>query len=144
MSCLLWLVFPFLEFLMEEKNNSKSISYKFFIFISLALLQSNYFNFLRSIQIILFLTNFTQKLLYRYEKVTPFIEFSVNGKKSLKRIATSLKSWMHSTSQIEVSKNCSRIWLYLTLSPFVSRKQTHTNKLRLQCGSGSMCPSRQI
>ena len=26
------------------------------------------------------------------------------------------------------------------LSLFVSRKQTHTNKLRLRCGSGSMCP----
>ena len=49
-----------------------------------------------------------------------------------------LKSWMHSTSHLEMSKNCSRIWQYLTLSPLVSRKQTHTNKLRLQRGSGSM------
>ena len=39
-----------------------------------------------------------------------------------------LKSWMHSTSHIEGSENCSRTWQYLTLSPFVSRKQTHTNK----------------
>ena len=50
-----------------------------------------------------------------------------------------LNSWMHSTSHIEVSKNCSRIWQYLTLNPIVSRKQTHTNKLRPQRGSGSMC-----
>ena len=27
-----------------------------------------------------------------------------------------------------MSKNCSRTWQYLILSPFVSRKQTHTNK----------------
>ena len=51
-----------------------------------------------------------------------------------------LKSWMHSTCQIEMTKNCSRSWQYLTLSSFLSRKQTHTNKLRLQRGSGSMCP----
>ena len=51
---------------------------------------------------------------------------------------TLLKSWMHSTSYIEMSKNCSRIWQYWTLSLFVSRK-THTSKLRLQHGSGSMC-----
>ena len=51
-----------------------------------------------------------------------------------------LKSWTHSTSHIEVSKNCSKTWQYLTLNPFVSRKQTRTNKLRLQRGSGSMCP----
>ena len=38
-----------------------------------------------------------------------------------------LKSWTHSTSYIEVSKNCSKIWQYLTLNPFVSRNQTHTN-----------------
>ena len=50
------------------------------------------------------------------------------------------KSWTHSTSHIEVSKNCSKTWQYLTLNPFVSRKQTDTNKLRLQRGSGSMCP----
>ena len=51
-----------------------------------------------------------------------------------------LKSWMHSTSHIKMSKNCSRSWQYLTLSLLVSRMQTHTNKLRLQRGSGSMCP----
>ena len=48
-----------------------------------------------------------------------------------------LKSWMHSISHIEMSKNCSRTCRYLTLSPFVSRK-TLTSKLRLQHGSGSM------
>ena len=48
-----------------------------------------------------------------------------------------LKSWMHSTSLIKMSKNCSRIWQSLTLSPFASRK-SHTSKLRLQHGSGSM------
>ena len=50
-----------------------------------------------------------------------------------------LKNWMHSTSHKEKSKNCSRISQQLILSPFVSRKQTHTNKLRLQQGSRSMC-----
>ena len=50
---------------------------------------------------------------------------------------TLLKSWMHSTSHTEMSKNCSRIWQYLTLSPFVSRK-SHTSKLRLQGGLESM------
>ena len=50
-----------------------------------------------------------------------------------------LKSWMHSTSHIEMGKNCSRNWEHLTLSPFVSKKQTHTNKLRLQRGSGGIC-----
>ena len=46
-----------------------------------------------------------------------------------------LKSLMHSTYH---RKNCSRTWQYLTLSPFVSRK-THTSKVKLQRGSGSMC-----
>ena len=50
-----------------------------------------------------------------------------------------LKSWMASISHIEKSKNCSRTWQYLILSPFVSRKQTHTNQLRLKSGSESMC-----
>ena len=46
------------------------MSYKFFVIISFALLQSKYFNFLRSFQITVFLTNFTQKpSLNRYEKV---------------------------------------------------------------------------
>ena len=50
-----------------------------------------------------------------------------------------LKSWMQSTFHMEVSKNCSRTWQHLTLSPFVSRKN-HTSKLRLQRGLGSMSP----
>ena len=49
-----------------------------------------------------------------------------------------LESWMHSTFHIEMSKNCSRTWQYLILSPFVSRK-THTSKLKLQRVSGSVC-----
>ena len=48
-----------------------------------------------------------------------------------------LKSWMHSTSLLKMGKNCSRIWQSLILSPFASRK-SHTSKLRLQHGSGSM------
>ena len=48
-----------------------------------------------------------------------------------------LESWMHSAPLIRMSKNCSKSWQYLTLSPFVSRK-TLTSKLRLQHGSGSM------
>ena len=51
---------------------------------------------------------------------------------------TLFESWMHSVSHIEMSKNCSRIWQYMTLSPFVSRK-THTSKLRLQRELGNMC-----
>ena len=48
-----------------------------------------------------------------------------------------LKSWMHSISHTEMSKNYSTYWQYLTFSPFVSRK-TLTSKPRLQHGSGSM------
>ena len=61
---------------------------------------------------------FTQRMFTNWEK--PF-----------------LKSWMHSISHIEKSKNCSRTWQYLSFCPFVSRK-TLTRKLRLQHGSGSM------
>ena len=71
MPCLLWLLFPFIEFFVKVKNNSKNFAYKFVVIISFALLQSSYFNFSRSFQIILFLTNFTQlPSLNRYEKVT--------------------------------------------------------------------------
>ena len=49
-----------------------------------------------------------------------------------------LKSWMHSTSHIQMSKTCSKSWQCVIFSPFVSRKKTHTGKLRLQRGSGSM------
>ena len=60
----------------------ENLSYKFFVFISVALLRSSYFNFLRSFQILLFLTNFIQMTsLNQHEKGTLFMEFSVNGKK---------------------------------------------------------------
>ena len=70
-----------MEFFVEGKNKLKNISYKFFAIISFALLQSRYFNLLRSFRIIVFLTNFTQIPLNRYKKVSPFMEFSVYGKK---------------------------------------------------------------
>ena len=71
MSCLLWLIFPFKEFFVKGKNNLKNTSYKFFVIFSFALLLSRYFIFLRSFQIIVFLTNFTQiPSLNRYEKLT--------------------------------------------------------------------------
>ena len=86
MSCLLWFFFPFMEFFVEGKSNFTDKSYKFFVVISFALLQSNYFNFLRSFQVILFSTNFTQIPLNRYEKVTPFMKFAKKGKKNFKNI----------------------------------------------------------
>ena len=70
-----------MEFFVKGKNKLKTISYKCFVIISFALLQSRYFNLLRSFQIIVFLTNFTQIPLKRYEKVSSFMEISVNGKK---------------------------------------------------------------
>ena len=81
MSCLLWLLFPFVEVFVEGKNVLENISYKFFVIIPFALLHSNYLSFLPSFQIVLFLTNFTQIPLNRYEKVTHFMEFSVNDEK---------------------------------------------------------------
>ena len=63
-------VTPFLEFSVNGKKLLKIVSYKFFVNMSFELLQSKYFNFLRSFQIIVFLTNFTQKpFSNRYEKV---------------------------------------------------------------------------
>ena len=50
---------PFMEFPIRLKK-IKNISYEFFVISSFALLQSSYFNFLRSIQIFLFLINYTQ------------------------------------------------------------------------------------
>ena len=70
--------------------------------------------------VVIVLNIFTQEMLTNWEK-------------------RFLKSWLPSTSHIELSKNCWRTWQYLTLSRFVSRKQTHTNKLKLQRGEGSMC-----
>ena len=49
----------------------KKFSHKLFVIVSFALLESSYLNFLRSIRMILFLTNFTQMLSFnRYEKIT--------------------------------------------------------------------------
>ena len=72
---------------MIRKKNLNNFSFKFFVIISFALLQSRYFNFLHSFQIIVFLRNFTQLPLYRYEKVTPFMEFSVKGEKQFEVIS---------------------------------------------------------
>ena len=84
-------VSPSMEFYVNGKKQFKKFSYKFFVITSFALLQSNYFNFLRSFQIIVFLLNFIQITLNRYEKVSPFMEFSLNcKKKSSKFFPTSL------------------------------------------------------
>ena len=73
-------VSPFMEFSVNGKKKLKNFSYKFFVSFSFALLQSKYFNFIRSIRIVVFLTNFNQIPLNRYEKVGLFMEFPVNGK----------------------------------------------------------------
>ena len=66
-------VSPFMEFSLNGKKQLKNISYKYFVFVFFAFLQSNFFNFLRSFQIIVFLTNFTQiPSLNRYEKIKNF------------------------------------------------------------------------
>ena len=79
-------VIPFMEFSVNGKKELENLSYKFFVIISFALLRSSYFNFLRSVQIILFLTNLTQMpSLNWYQKVTLFMEISVKGKKQLKK-----------------------------------------------------------
>ena len=71
----------------------ENLSYKFFVIISFALLRSSYFIFSHSLQIFLFLKSFTQSpSLNRHEKVTGFMEFSVNGKKNLKTFHTSFSS----------------------------------------------------
>ena len=63
-------------------ENWKKIFYEFFVLISSAMLRSSYFNFVTSFQINLFLTNFTQlPFSNRHEKATPFMDFSVNGKR---------------------------------------------------------------
>ena len=75
-------VTPFMEFYVKGKKQLKILSYSILVFISIGLLRSSYFNFLRSFQIFLFLTNFFQRpSLYRHENVTPVIDFSVYGKK---------------------------------------------------------------
>ena len=71
----------FMEISVTGKNELENLSYKFFIIISFALLRSSYFNFLISFRINLFSTNFTQlPFLNWHEKVTTFMEISVNGK----------------------------------------------------------------
>ena len=67
-----------MEVFVKKKNNLRNISYKFFVTISFALLQSRHFNLLHSFQIIVFLTNFTQIPINRYKKVSSFMEFFVN------------------------------------------------------------------
>ena len=65
------------------KKQPKKLSYRILVIVSIALLRSGYFNFLRSFQILLFLTNFTQlPSVNQHEKVTRFMEFSANGKKT--------------------------------------------------------------
>ena len=71
MSYLSWLLFPFDGVFRKRQKEYKNISYKLFVIISFALPQSSYFNFLRSIQIILFLSNFYSNAFFNwYEKVT--------------------------------------------------------------------------
>ena len=72
MSCLLRLLFPFMEVPVNGKKIQKTLLTIFSSLILLhCLLQSSYYNFLRSFQIFLFLTNLTQMpSLDRYEKVT--------------------------------------------------------------------------
>ena len=65
------------------KKQLKNISFRVVVIISIALLRSIYFNFLRSFQIILFLTKFTQMPpLSGHEKVTSSMEISAIGKKN--------------------------------------------------------------
>ena len=65
------------------KKQLKNNSYRIVVIISFALLRSSYFNFLRPFQIFLFLKTFIEMpSLNRHEKVTGFLEFSANGKKT--------------------------------------------------------------
>ena len=85
-SCLLWLLFRFMEFFVKGQIYLKINSYKCFVVAPFALLQSSYFTFIPSFQIIVFLTIVTQTSSNRYEKGTPFMDISVNGKKYFKVI----------------------------------------------------------
>ena len=72
-------------------NGKKAIenffTHKLFVIIWIAMLRSSYCNFLCSFQILLFLTkNIQMTSLNRHEKVTPFMEFSVNGKNQPKSL----------------------------------------------------------
>ena len=65
------------------KKQLKNNSYGIVVILSFALLRSSYFNFLRPFQIFLFLKIFIEMpSLNRHEKVTRFLEFSANGKKT--------------------------------------------------------------
>ena len=82
-----------MEFSVKRKYNLKIICYMFFVIFSFALLESNYFNLLRSFQIDMFLTNFTQIFsLNRFEKVKNFSEVVKNN---LKLLPTSSSSLFH-------------------------------------------------
>ena len=82
----------FTRFTEFSANGKKSIenffTHKLFVIIWIAMLRSSYCNFLCSFQILLFLTkNIQMTSLNRHEKVTPFMEFSVNGKKQPKNLS---------------------------------------------------------
>ena len=112
-------VTPFMEFSVIGKKQPKNISFRILVIISIGLLRSNYCNFLRSFQIILFLTNYIQMTsLDRHEKVTRFKEFSVNGKKQLKKtFLTSFSSLfqLHCYSQVTSILHSFQIILFLTI-----------------------------
>ena len=75
----------FMEFSVNGKKQVESIPYKNFVNISIALLRSSNFKFLRPFQILLILTIFIQMpFLNRHERVTRFMVFIVIGKKILK------------------------------------------------------------
>ena len=93
------------------KEYFKILSYKFSVITPFALLQSNFFNFLHSIQIILFFTNFTQMpSLNWHEKVTRFTEFSANGKK------TTWKSFLLVFSQCYICIATVKLLQFLTFT----------------------------
>ena len=72
----------FMEFSVNGKKQVENIPYKNFVNVSIALLRSRNFNFLRAFQSILILTIFIQMpFLHRHERVTRFIVFIVIGKK---------------------------------------------------------------
>ena len=72
MSCLLWLLFPFMEFSVNGKKILKVFPTRFAPLFHLnCYSQSSYFNFLHSLQFILFLTSFNQlPSLNQKKKVT--------------------------------------------------------------------------
>ena len=76
----------FMEFSANgKKKQVKKLSYRILVIISIALLRSSYFNFLRSFQILLFSTIFMQMTsLKQHENNTPFMEISLNGKEYFK------------------------------------------------------------